>query len=189
MVLLFFIDTDSFVYEIQTECFYDDMKKNLHKFDTSDYPEDNAFGIPRVNKKKPGLFKDELHSDIITSFAGLRSKMYSIKAGKITKTYYHNGDYFLNLVTGYEKIKRAKGVKKYVLESQISFDDYVDCINNHCIITRNQNSIRSKLHRVFTITQRKIALSGFDNKRVILANNIDTLPWGHYNVDQSENIH
>lgn len=160
------------------------MKKNLSKFDTSDYPEDNAFGIPRVHKKKPGLFKDELNSDIITSFVGLRSKMYSIKAGKIIKTYYHNGEYFLNKVKGYEKIKRAKGVKKYVLRSQISFDDYLDCINNHSIVTRNQNSIRSKLHQVYTITQKKIALSGFDNKRVILANNIDTLPWGHHKVQE-----
>lgn len=182
IVRLYFTDTDSFVYEIQTECFYDDMKAILDKFDTSDYPEDNVFGIPRVNKKKPGLFKDELNSDIITSFVGLRSKTYSIKAGKISKTYYHNGGYFLNKATGYEKIKRAKGVKKYVLQSQISFDDYLDCIKNHCIIARNQNSIRSKLHRVYTITQKKIALSGFDNKRVVLENNIDTLPWGHYQV-------
>lgn len=160
------------------------MKKNLNMFDTSDYPEDNAFGMPRVNKKKPGLFKDELNSDIITSFVGLRSKMYSIKAGKITKTYFHNGQYLLNKVTGYEKIKRAKGVKKYVLQNQISFDDYLDCIANHSIVTRNQNSIRSKLHQIYTITQKKIALSGFDNKRVILLNNIHTLPWGHYQVQK-----
>lgn len=69
------------------------MKNDLSKYDTSDYPKDNKFGIERVNKKVPGLFKDEMNSNIISSFVGLRSKMYSMK------------------VCGEETIKKAKGVK------------------------------------------------------------------------------
>ena len=36
---LLFTDTDSFMYEIQTEDFYKDISANVkHRFDTSDYP-------------------------------------------------------------------------------------------------------------------------------------------------------
>lgn len=178
-----FTDTDSFVYEIHTDCFYSDMKKDLSRLDTSDYPPENVFGIPRVNKKIPGLFKDELNSQLITEFVGLRSKMYCIRAEQLVNVINCDGTVCLRKVTGIEKIKRAKGVKNYVLKSQISFDDYQNCVINNSDISRDQNSIRAKLHEVYSITQKKIALSPFDNKRVILDDNIDTLPWGHYTLE------
>ncbi|XP_055306779.1 uncharacterized protein LOC129571042 [Sitodiplosis mosellana] len=65
-VQLAYTDTDSFIYKISCENFYDDMKQHLEKFDTSDYKEDNPYNMPRVNKKVPGLFKDELNGEIIT---------------------------------------------------------------------------------------------------------------------------
>lgn len=159
---MIYTDTDSFILEVKTDCFYTDIKKNLEKYDTSDYAESNIFNIPRRNKKIPGLFKDELNGKIMTEFVGLRSKMYSVKAD------------------GVEKFKKAKGVKKYVIKKSITFDDYVKCIRENCSIIKDQNSFRSKKHTVFSITQSKIALNPFDNKRVILDDNIHTLPWGHY---------
>lgn len=171
-------DTDSFIYEIKTDCFYTDMKKHLTLYDTSDYPPDNVFNMPLVNKKVPGLFKDELKSKIMTEFVGLRSKMYSVKIDEI------------EMVDGVEKvkeIKRAKGVKKYILNSKISFKDFMDCIETNCNLVMSQNSIRSKLHNVFSVRQRKVALSPFDNKRYILENKIDTLPWGHYKIPNFRN--
>lgn len=152
------------IYEIRTDCFYTDMKKHLERYDTSDYPVDNIFGIPLVNKKVLGLFKDELKSQIMTEFVGLRSKMYSVKA------------------QGVEKMKKVKGVKKYILKNEITFNDFLKCMNTNCTIEKNQNSIRSKLHTVYSIRQQKIVLSPFDNKRYILDNKVNTLPWGHYKV-------
>lgn len=168
-VLLIYTDTDSLVYKIKTDCFYADMKSDLNKYDTSDYPEDNIFGIPRVNKKIPGLFKDELNSRIMTAFVGLRSKMYCVQADNM------------------DKMKKAKGVKRNVLKKEIGFDDYVNCLMNNSTIAKTQNSFRSKNHKVFTIQQTKIALSPHDDKRFICSNNIDTLAWGHYSIDP-ENI-
>lgn len=70
-------DTDSFIFHIFNEDIYDDMKKSLEIFNTSDYIENNVYGRPRVNKNKLGFMKDECAGVIMTEFAGLRSKVYS----------------------------------------------------------------------------------------------------------------
>lgn len=112
-------DTDSLIYEIRCEDFYNDMKQHLEKYDTSDYPQNNKYNIPRVNKKVPGLFKDELNGEIVTAFIGLRSKMYCVQTN-------HK-----------DKMKKAKGVKKYVLKKEICFDDYYDCLINSRSIAKS----------------------------------------------------
>ena len=50
---LLFTDTDSLMYQIQTDDFYSDISDDIEeKFDTSDYPPDHASGIlTEVNKK------------------------------------------------------------------------------------------------------------------------------------------
>lgn len=163
-VQMAYTDTDSFILELETDCFYTDMLDCLDKYDTSDYPENNIYNLPRMNKKVPGLFKDELNGNILTEFVGLRSKMYCVKCSEL------------------EKMKKAKGIKKYVLNKKITFNDYLDCIKNNCTIIREQNTFRSKNHTVFSVRQSKIALSPLDNKRYILDDNINTLPWGHYGI-------
>ena len=55
---LLLTDTDSLLYQIETEDFYADIKD---WFDTSDYPANHPSGIPSgLNKKKLGVFKDEM---------------------------------------------------------------------------------------------------------------------------------
>jgi len=54
-----YTDTDSLTYHIECDDVYDIMKRDIAKFNTSDYPIDNAFDIPLVNKKVPGLTKGE----------------------------------------------------------------------------------------------------------------------------------
>ena len=75
---LFFTDTDSLTYEIQTKDVYQDFWKNKHLFDNSDCPENSPF-YDKTNKTVIGKFKDEEAGDreMITEFIGLRSKMYS----------------------------------------------------------------------------------------------------------------
>lgn len=173
-VRMAYTDTDSFVLHVKTPDFYADMMKNIQKYDTSDYPKNNRFGVELCNKKIPGLFKDEMKSEIITKFVGLRSKMYSIRTASLDKK---------KLVQGLHKYiekKRAKGVKKCVLEKQIEFDDYVNCIQNGKIVTKDQNSFRTKLHNMYTIKQTKIALSPNDDKRVLQQGTHDTIAYGHY---------
>ena len=76
---LLFTDTDSLMYEIETEDFYKDISGDVKdRFDTSDYPENHPSGIPTgENKKVLGMMKDEAAGKIIKEFVGLRSKLYS----------------------------------------------------------------------------------------------------------------
>ena len=74
---LLFTDTDSLMYLIQTQDFYQDISKDIkRKFDTSDYPEKHPSGIKTgVNKNVIGKFKDEAAGKQITHFVGLRPKL------------------------------------------------------------------------------------------------------------------
>lgn len=164
-----YTDTDAFILEIKTSDVYADIRNETFMFDTSDYSENNIYGIKRCNKKVLGKFKDELNGEIVIDMVGLRSKCYALRT-----------------VGGIEKMKKAKGVKKNVLKNKVTFDDYYNCIKNNCIEVRKQLSIRSKDHNIYTISTEKIALNPFDDKRYIIKpDGIDTLAWGHYKIDSA----
>jgi len=61
------------------------MKRDINRFDMSDYAIDNAYDIPLVNKK--GLMKDENNDAIMIEF-GLRARkcMPCAMAKKILRT-------------------------------------------------------------------------------------------------------
>ena len=161
---LLFTDTDSLAYEIQTEDFYRDISSDVKsKFDTSNYPKDHPSGIlTGVNKKVIGMFKDEASGKQIAEFVGLRAKLYSYR-----------------VEDSYEE-KKCKGVKKAVIKKTITFNDYKDCLFDNKPSMRKMNVIRSHLHAVYTETVNKIALSPFDDKRLIRKDNIHTFAYGHY---------
>ncbi|XP_070152494.1 uncharacterized protein [Polyergus mexicanus] len=161
---IMYTDTDSMIYHIECEDVYENMKRDIARFDMSDYPANNVYGIPLENKKVPGLIKDENNGAIMTEFVGLRAKMYALR------------------VDGREDAKRAKGVKRNVVAHTITFDDYTRCLHDEIEMTRQQSRIRSKLHEVYTISETKIALSPYDDKRYVIPHSIDTLPWGHYRI-------
>ena len=163
---LLFTDTDSFLYEIQTEDFYKDISGDVkNRFDTSNYPENHPSGIPTgINNKVLGMFKDEAGGKIIKEFVGLRAKLYSYK-----------------MEEGKEN-KRCKGIKKPVVKSSIRHEDYKTCLETGKEQLRKQNIIRSYEHEVYTEEINKIALSSKDDKRYILKNSYDTLAWGHHKI-------
>ena len=72
---LLMTDTDSLVYDIETEDFYKDISPDVREmFDTSNYPKNHPSGIETgVNKKVIGKFKDEAGGKIITEFVGSTS--------------------------------------------------------------------------------------------------------------------
>ena len=124
---LLYTDTDSLMYEIETEDFYKDISGDVKdRFDTSDYPPNHPSGIPTgCNKKVLGVFKVEVGGRIIEKFVGLRAKLYSHK-----------------LFEG-EENKKCKGVKKSVVKSSITHEDYEQCLFTGKEQLRGMNVIRS----------------------------------------------
>jgi len=157
-----FTDTDSLCYEIETEDFYKDISAEVQKkFDTSNFSPNHPSGIPTgINKKVPGMFKDEAGGEIITEFVGLRAKLYAFKTLKG------------------EEEKRCKGVKRRVVKKSISFEDFKECVFSGRQQLRTMNIIQSHKHEIFTEQVKKIALSVNDDKRIILPNRINTLAYG-----------
>ena len=163
---LLFTDTDSLMYEIETEDFYKDISGDVKdKFDTSDYPENHPSGIPTgENKKVLGMMKDEVAGKIIKEFVGLRSKLYSFVMDDGGET------------------KKCKGIKKQVVERSIRHEHYKTCLKTGKELLRKQNILRSYNHEVYTEEVNKVALSALDDKRYILSDGMDTLALGHYKI-------
>ena len=78
---LCYMDTDSLIYNIETEDFYKDIAEDVPaRFVTSSYNPDRPLPVG-LNKKVIGLMKDELGGEIMTEFVTLRPKMYAYKTG------------------------------------------------------------------------------------------------------------
>lgn len=161
-VELNYMDTDSFIYTINTDDFYKDIAIDIDsRFDTSDYDVNNQFNIPQKNKKVLGMMKDENSGIIMREFIGLRSKMYSY------------------ITENMKEVKKAKGIKINAV-NKLSLSDYKNCLYNKEIYYSDMYIFRSKLHEIYTTKVNKISLSYKDEKRFICDNNNDTFAWGHY---------
>ena len=77
--------------------------------------------------------KDEVRGKNMMEYCALKSKMYSF------------------LVAGARGCKKAKGVKKSVVEKTMGFADYLNCLRNSQPLYRNMRGIRSYNHQVLTI--------------------------------------
>ena len=156
------MDTDSLIYDIETEDFYKDIAEDVKDiFDTSGYNPDRPLPVGII-KKVIGLMKDELGGEIMTEFVTLRQKMYAYK-------------------TGSAESKKCKGIKKCVVKKTISFEDYKNCLFSGETSYRSQLMFRSSKQKVKTPEVNQLALSRDDDKR-ITANGINSLARGHYKV-------
>jgi len=72
-VMLLYTDTDSYIYEIETDDFYRDIACDVETwFDTSEFDARHPSGIQTgVNKKVIGMMKDEAGGKIIQKYVCL----------------------------------------------------------------------------------------------------------------------
>jgi hypothetical protein len=96
----------------------------------------------------------------IVQFCGLRAKCYS-------------------LVSQEEQKQAAAGVKKH-RQKLLKHHMYVETLTDFTTRYVTQKLIQSEAHHLYTKEQRRIGLSALDVKRIILPNNIDTVPHGFY---------
>ena len=166
---LLYTDTDSLIYQIESDSITDDLAPLARKgyFDFSNYPPDHPLYNTDL-KRVPGVFKDESKGTMISHFVGLRSKMYCLKK--------------LDEHGNAAEFKYAKGVKKPVIENSLRFDNYLECLLSNKQFQHAFHSITPKAHNVSTSHQVKVSLSPFDDKRAILSDGISTLPYGHYKL-------
>jgi len=161
---LAYMDTDSFIYEIETLDLYKDFNKHFKNYlDTSNYPI-NHFLFSNTNKKKLGYFKDEMSGEPIDEFIGLKPKLYSMR--------------FKNKKSN----SKCKGIQKVVLNKFITHKHFRKVLKGDRLIYSEIRMIKSKKFVLSTIKQNKLALSPFDDKRYIKNNLIDTLPFGHKSI-------
>ena len=145
-IKLCYMDTDSFVYDIETEDFYKDIAGDVEaRFDTSGYC-DRPLPVGK-NKKVIGLMKDELGGEVMKESVSLRAKMYSCKVGN-------------------SEPKKCKGIKKCVVKKIITFEDYKKCLFEGRNIHRSQLLFRSNKHEVKTLEVNKLALNNQNDKRL-----------------------
>ena len=131
-VKLCYMDTDSFIMNIKTNDFYEDIANDVeNRFDTSNYEVNRPLPMGK-NKKVIGLMKDELGGKIITEFVTLRPKTYSY------------------LTDNGKEYKKAKGTKKCIIKKMIKFSDYKKCLLNDEVIFKSQQRFISKKHDVYT---------------------------------------
>ncbi|KAE9530026.1 hypothetical protein AGLY_011488 [Aphis glycines] len=133
--------------------------KETIKFDKAIYVGSAILDVSKTfienHKNQPGYFKDEMGGKILKEFVSLRPKLYAYK------------------IVNNDEVKKAKGVKKYV-------------INQHI----NMNFIQSNKHVVHSKTMNKLVLSGNDDKRFIKNDGINSLAYEHYKLNNNNsNIH
>ena len=159
------MDTDLLVYNIKTKDFYEDIAPDVEtRFDTSGYSKKDARPLPiGLNKKVIGLIKDELGGKIMTEFVALRPKLHVYR--KLDGT----------------EDKKCKGIKKCVVEMNLNFDDYKNCLFSpvESNTYRSQPMFRNRKHEIYTVEVKKVALNRNDDKRIAKRDGVTTLARDH----------
>ena len=157
---LCYTDIDSFIIDIKTEDFYEDIADDVEKrFDISNYEVDRPLPTGK-NKNVIGLMKDELGGRIVTESIALRPNTYAY------------------LMDDDNKVKKTKGTKKFVIKKELKFNDYKDCLLNNKTALKSQQRFKSERHDVYTEEINKIALSSNDDKILQPFDKITTYPYG-----------
>ena len=94
-----------------------------------------------------GKSKDEVDGKTMTGFIGLRPKCYAFKIHSDDKEY-----------------KKCKGTAKNTVKREIKYDDYNKVLETNQVIHRSFNSIRSKNHKIYSISTTNISLNNYEKK-------------------------
>ena len=77
--------------------------------------------------------------------------------------------------------KSAIGVTK-LAQRQLTHDRFEETLSSGRLIRTQNHKIASSSYQLHTVTINQVSLNAFDDKRYILDNGTDTLPFGHINI-------
>lgn len=159
-------DTDSLLFKVtKPHAFWNQMDGHM---DYSNFdPSHPKFTLE--NKAMLGKFKNELGSEKkCVRYVGLRAKCYSLKLVDKKNTQS-------------EKCI-SKGLGRVAIKNRLNFQQYLTSLYKGEVIRHSFASIKSHKQNVFTVMQRKKALSHFDSKRYLLSCGIHSLSYGHFQI-------
>lgn len=163
-VKLNYFDTDSYLLEIRTKNLWKDFENHFKDImDFSNFDKDHPL-YDNTRAKEIGLLKCEYGNLQIKYFCGLKAKLYSIIYGEN-----------INKCT-------AKGVQKSVIKKFLAFKHYVKTLKDNKVFNTTSTTIKSEEHQLKTIQQTRMVFTKFDDKRYILSDGINTIPFGHYKI-------
>ena len=143
-----YMDSDSFIVNIKTEDFYEDIEDDVEKrFDTSNHKVNTPLSKGKNEKVMP-------------EFAALRPKTYSY------------------LMDDGNSDEKTKGTKRCLIKRMLKFNDYKDCLLNNEIILKSRQRFKSEAHNVYTEEINKITRSRNDDKRLQAYDRITSYPYG-----------
>ena len=83
----------------------------------------------------------------------------------------------------YNAKRRAKGVKKCVIESDLSHEEFVSSLFQNIKKSIVMKTLRSYSHQIYSIESKKVGLSPFDDKVYVLNDGFNTYNYGHYRIE------
>ena len=158
-ICLMYEDTHSLTYHIRVSSLTERLSPHNRHFDLSNYLEDHPL-YDISNKGVLGKIKDEAKGGIMTRVLRIEGEAVFVRCSRYSRM---------------EKGQRCE--KKCRAQDAARFQDYVNCLKSGRQLYRNMNGIRSFDHQLYSINQRKIALSAFDDKRRVMEDGIHKLAW------------
>lgn len=158
-VSLLYHDTDSLILEVFTDNFYDDMKQEISRFDTSNYKKTQLHNMP-LTKSVVGKMKDEFAGVPISSFYGTSAKSYCVRLPD-------------------KEVLKAKGVRSSAVKKYLTAATYKAVVEGVSdMVLCRQYIFKSHLHTIYTELRNKVAISANDDKRYVIKNSPLTIAWG-----------
>ena len=73
-------------------------------------------------------------------------------------------------------------MRRAVVDLDITFKDYKDCVFNRKTLVVEQKGIKSFNHELYTVKETKLALTSFNDKRFLLEDGINSFAYGHKSI-------
>lgn len=157
-----YTDTDAYITLVQTENLIETLRPFADDFFDFSNLDKNHPLYSTKNASEMGFLKCEAQGKNISEFISLKSKMYCLT------------------IDGKEK-KVAKGVHRSALSNQVRRDHYYNALFAESDASQHRvtfNTIRSDgLHRIGTLKQVKLGITSYDDKRKILEDKINSVPF------------